>query len=88
MWTADPQLNLLPTFASASTFPDRVVVDYAAEGAILTVWQQLADGSARPIGRAPVVGGRATIPYYVQPFTGVPLRVSASRANAVSLPLM
>lgn len=85
MWTSNPHRLRLPATFALQTERDRLVVDYSVEGATITALQRLANGSVRPVGRAVVRGGKAAIAFFVQPDPQLPVMLSASRENAVSV---
>ncbi len=85
MWTSNPHRRKLPATFTQQMEGGRLVVDYAAEGATITALQRLANGSIRPVGRAAVRGGKAAITFFVQPDPQLPVMLSASRENAVSV---
>ena len=82
MWTGNP-FSLSGIF-TMEIHPEKLIVHYAEEGAVLTAFQ--ASGSLLvPIGRAMVKGGIAELPYVEQPLPNRPILLSASKLNAISL---
>lgn len=85
MWTSNPHRIKLPELFEVLMLPEGLRVTYAAEGAEITALQPMADGSIRPIGRAMVKGGVADVPFFLVPEPKLPILLSASRADAVSV---
>jgi hypothetical protein len=85
MWTSNPYSLVLPVAFELQTLERSLVVKYAAEGAELTALQMMGDGSVRPIARAMVKGGVAELPFFLAPDPKLPILLSASSANAVSV---
>jgi len=83
IWTETP--NPLPDDFTFQQEDDSATLTYAVEEAIVTVYQ--IDPSSNefvPIGRAPVVDGRATIEYFQRPVRDTELILTVSAQNAVS----
>jgi hypothetical protein len=87
MWTSNPWRFSLPSWAEVQLQEDGLVVSYDLEGAEITALQTLADGSVRPVGRAVVTRGVAKLPFFVRPDPKLPIQLSASKENAVSVAL-
>jgi hypothetical protein len=85
MWTDNPHRIVLPPLFELQVLEFGLRVKYAAEGAELTALQLLGDGSVRPIARAMVKGGAAEMSFFLPPDPKLPLLLSASQANAVSV---
>ena len=88
IWLRNPYRLMLPLeFAFfIDDEDDSVVVDYAVDGAIITALQQ-GKTDLVPVVRGMVVGGVATMPFFAEPEPNVPLILSASYENSVSVPL-
>jgi Peptidase family C25/Propeptide_C25 len=86
MWTRNPHRITLDTNVIAAVQQDRIQARYTVEGAELTALQ-LIGGEPVPVGRAVVKGGAAEILYFTQPSLRLPILLSASLENAVSVPL-
>ncbi len=94
MWTGNPhRLKLVQEFALA-VLAGALRVEHADEGAEITALLLADDGSAVPVGRGRVRGGRAILPFVsptlqqvVQQVDPKRLILSASRENAVSVEL-
>ena len=84
MWTENPNNFILVAAAQVDPLPDFLRVAYEVEGATLTAYQEVAEGLL-PIGRAVVEDGVAVLPYVERPRDGVPILLSASMQNAVSV---
>jgi len=85
MWTSNPHKFLLVKNVNFEVLKDRLVVKYPIAGAVITALQETDDGTV-PIGRATVEDGVAEILFFAEPVSGVPIRLSASFKNAVSVP--
>ena len=92
MWTLPPS-SLPATPTSFDVLEGAFQVGYGVEGATITALQvrQIGDDVANwemlPIGRARVKNGVATLSFVNQPWSDVPILLSASKLNAVSRPL-
>jgi len=90
MWTSNPhRLRLVQEFALA-VLAGALHVQYAHEGAEISALLLQDDGSAVPVGRGTVRGGRAVLPLIsplLQQVDPRRLILSASRDNAVSVEL-
>ncbi len=86
MWTRNPHRITLDTNVVVAVQQDRLHVQYPVDGAELTALQ-LIGGEPVPVGRAIVEGGAADIPYFTPPSLRLPILLSASLENAVSVPL-
>jgi len=84
MWTSNPNRIRLPLDYSFVLSNTSIDVQYAADGATLTALQMTKDGPA-PIGRGQVKGGAASIPFFVKPDPKLPIMLSASLPNSVSV---
>ena len=62
--------------------PDYLQINYAAEGALITAWQD-SRGGVVPIGRAIVRGGVARLTFVDAPDPSRPIKVFASTPNAI-----
>jgi hypothetical protein len=83
-WLGNPfrllvNISLIP-------LPDYIDIHYGEDGTLITVQQQLADGSVRPIARGMVQNGAARL-NYVMPLGAGSLLVTGSKPNAVTTPL-
>jgi hypothetical protein len=87
MWTSNPWRISLPPVADVQLQEDGLLVSYDLEGAEITALQPLADGSVRPVGRGLVTRGVANLPFFVRPDPKLPIQLSASKENAVSVAL-
>lgn len=95
IWTSDPHDTDLPLAFGAEQGEENIIVDYALDGATITALQETEAFSPEgvpirasvPVGRAKVVGGRAVIEYFQTPVRGLPIQLSASFPNAVSVEL-
>jgi hypothetical protein len=87
MWTSNPWRFSLPSTAEIQVQEDGLLVSYDLEGAGITALQTLADGSVRPVGRGVVTKGVANLPFFVTPDSKLPIQLSASKENAVSVAL-
>jgi hypothetical protein len=88
MWTSNPYRIVLPLGFELAVRTDRLIVQYAQEGAEITALQLMGDGSVRPLARGPVRNGTAELPYIetnVGPFDPRSIILSASFPNAVSV---
>lgn len=84
MWTGNPYRFVLPLDYTLFLDTDSLSIRYSAEGATLTALQVSKDGLV-PIGRGTVIGGIATLPFFVKPDPQQPILLSASMKNAVSV---
>ena len=84
MWTENPYRMDLNQNYAAELLDDRLMVQYAISGAVITALQETGEGTV-PVGRATVENGIAIIPFFSQPLSGVPIKLSASFENAVSV---
>jgi hypothetical protein len=86
MWLENPNVLVLPGAAAVGLLTDRVVVKYPVEGAVVTA-HQVRDGELVPLGRAIVRHGVAQVRLVNGITPGVPVRLSASFAGAISTEL-
>jgi hypothetical protein len=85
MWTSQPALQLSSKYQICSQSLDPTLcVKYPVEGATITARQETLQGMA-PIGRAKVKNGEAHLEYVVLPEQGLPIQLSVSMENEVSL---
>jgi len=83
IWTSDPNVITLPgDFVLGAVGLDDLVIQYAVEGAVITAYQDTPNGPY-PVGRAPVVGGTATIGFFQAPALGENLLLSAQTGDSV-----
>lgn len=83
IWTSDPNVITLPgDFVLGTVGLDDLVIQYAVEGAVITAYQDTPNGPY-PVGRAPVVGGTATIGFFQAPALGENLLLSAQTGDSV-----
>ena len=82
MWTAQPMF--LVAEHESLLLQTMLKLRYPVEGATITAFQIAEDGMV-PIGRAVVKDGEATLEYVVPPHDGLPILLSASKPNAVSV---
>lgn len=80
MWTSKP-LMLLKAYV-LEWLVNRLRVSYAVEGAVITAIQE-----NNPIGRAAVVNGEAELEFVTEPNPEIPIKLSASKPNYVSVRL-
>ena len=85
IWTEKPELILISNYTIIEETDLLLVVAYT-EDAILTAYQKTEDG-IYPLGRAQVKDGKANISYIVAPIKNLPILLSASKANLVSIML-
>jgi hypothetical protein len=85
IWTKTP-LQLTDIVVDVEIQRDRFIIPYAVEGATITALQHIGEGSF-PVGRAVVEDGVAVMALFNEPIAGAPLSLSASKDNAVSVPL-
>lgn len=92
LWTSNP--SPLANFAVIEIVTGALHVKYGVEGATITALQvrrggggdvDFANWEMRPIGRAQVKDGVAVLPFVLEPWPDVPILLSASKANAVSV---
>lgn len=86
MWTRNPHRELMNADYTLHSDDDGMEVGYGVEGATITA-MQMVQGIVRPVGRARVEGGVARIGYFREPVAGVPIALSASYENRVSIRL-
>ena len=84
MWTSNPHTLILDLNFELEVHPEFLQVVYPEEGAVITALQQTQRGLI-PVGRAPVIGGIAQLNYFHPPEPGMPIMLSASKENAVSV---
>lgn len=84
LWMENPHQFLLPIEFALFLEPQMLRVQYSAEGATITAFQQLKDGLA-PIARGIVEGGVARVPFFLPPDPDQPIMLVASLANSVSV---
>jgi hypothetical protein len=82
IWTSKP-VSLSSKY-KITNLTDSLHIEYDIDGATITALQKTEKGLA-PIGRATVKDGKATLEYVVQPEPDLPILLSASLDNAVSL---
>ena len=80
-----PYRITLPSDFVLELSPEFLRVVYEVDGATITAFQETELGLL-PIGRATVEGGAAVLRYVEQPVEGAPILLSASLANAVTVP--
>jgi hypothetical protein len=83
MWTAPPG-KLPAKYLDLQFWQTRLELTYPDDGATITAFQDAEDGMV-PIGRAVVKDGKAMLEYVVVPRDGLPILLSASKANTVSV---
>ena len=86
MWTRNPHRMILWKEYTRYIDEHQLVVHYPVSGAVITALQETEEGTV-PVGRASVENGTATIPFFSQPLAGVPIHLSVSYENAVSISL-
>ena len=84
LWTSDPtvRLPLSSRYQPVSQSASGWVLDYPVEGATITLLQ-----NGQPLGRAEVIGGRATITFVSPADPQQPIAVSASVADELGATL-
>lgn len=83
IWTRDPRVLTLPgSFTLGPVGDDDLDIQYAAEGAIITAYQETLNG-LYPVGRGPVIGGVAKIEFFQDPIFGEELLLSAQTGDSV-----
>lgn len=91
IWTSNPNLYVLPSLVAAYRYLPReglFEVDYATDGATITVFQQsAASADLIPIARGEVKDGTASMKYLNAPNAQLPLLFSASKEDAVATEL-
>lgn len=86
LWTEEPELILMGNYTIIDETNQSLEVAYT-EDAILTAYQETEDGIIRPLGRAEVEDGKARISYIIPRIEGLPVLLSASKENLVSVML-
>ncbi|WP_028581338.1 C25 family cysteine peptidase [Desulfogranum japonicum] len=84
MWTKNPYKMILGLDHWAYLGYEHLEVGYAVNGAVITAYQITKEGTV-PIGRAVVEEEVAEIPFFRAPVEGIPIMLSASYKNAVSV---
>ena len=84
MWTENPYKMILSAEYWAQLVEEKLEVGYAVTGAVITAFQVTEEGTV-PVGRGVVEGEVAEIPLFRTPVEGVPIMLSASYKNAVSV---
>ncbi len=84
MWTGNPYRMILSVEHWAQLSEELIKVGYAVDGAVITAFQPTQDGTV-PVGRGVVKDQMAVIPIFHPPVKGVPIMLSASYQNAVSV---
>jgi hypothetical protein len=84
MWTDQPAM--LPNDFQADASASAILVLYGVEGATITALQGSEEGTV-PVGRGVVRDGVAVLPYFHPPDPTMPIELSASAENAVSVAL-
>jgi len=88
MWTSNPHWFSTVLAHTYDVGEDRLTVRYDRSGAIITALQETENGTSTvPVGRATVKNGTAIIPFFSRPLPGLPINLSASFENAVSVQL-
>ena len=87
IWTGYPYLITLPRFVVFRLLTKGVNVEYARDGAVITVFQVPSEGPPVAVGRGVVEGGVATIPFIAKQSVGKEFMFTASLENAVNTPL-
>jgi hypothetical protein len=90
MWTRNPHWfsRILAHFYILGD--ESLTVHYARSGAVITAFQEKETNNGTvtiPIGRATVKNATAIIPFFSSPVPGLPIKLSASYENAVSVQL-
>jgi hypothetical protein len=90
MWTSRPAM-LFEHYELLDSLVDALILKYGVEGATITALQVRSNGDSDtsnvemlPIGRGQVKNGVATLTFVNQPWSNVPILLSASKANKVS----
>jgi hypothetical protein len=84
MWTGNPYRMILSMDYWSLLAEEQLEVGYSVNNAWITAYQNLGNETV-PIGRAIVENKIATIPFFQPPVEGVPILLSASMKNAVSV---
>lgn len=84
IWTGNPYKMILTKDHWSLFTEDQIEVGYPVNNAWITAYQTFGNETV-PIGRAVVENGIATIPFFQPPVEGVPIILSASMKNAVSV---
>ncbi|MGA7616859.1 MAG: C25 family cysteine peptidase, partial [Thermoanaerobaculia bacterium] len=85
IWTGNPYHFVLPLSYQLLLGDSGLDLQYAAPGATLTAWQMGKDALV-PVGRGLVMGdGSVHVPFFVPPDPDLPILLSASKENAVSV---
>ncbi len=84
MWTRNPYRLVLSAEHILTVFDDGLRVDYDVEGASITAFQ-IHNSETIPIGRAVVADGGADIPFFQPPIPDLPILLTATLENAVSV---
>ena len=82
MWTQQPE-QPLPEAFTIELLDTETLVGYEVEGATVTLWQRVDDGSVAPRGRGVVEDGEARIEFESEPRSGQALRVSVDADDRV-----
>jgi hypothetical protein len=86
MWTKKP--SRLSAVAELAVLKELLKVTYKEEGAIITAYQLLGDGSVRPLARGTVKNGGADLPLLDQPVDGVEIKLAACIDDSVCEPII
>jgi hypothetical protein len=84
MWTANPHQFILPLTFELFVERDSLILRYPVERARITAFQQAREGLV-PIGRGDVVDGEARLAFFAELDPDLPVILSASKPNAVSV---
>lgn len=87
IWTHDPAVVAIPNNFDLTTIDDDTIeVLYPENGldVIITAYQIERDGTVRPLGRAPVEEGMASMALIESPLVGLPLHLVANAPGAQS----
>ena len=85
MWTANP-VNLPDDFTQTGSV-ESMQVEYEMEGVTITAYQKAADGTIIPLGRSMVQDGVADVNFIQPADSNLPVLLSVSKKNAVSIML-
>lgn len=86
MWTSNPHILILPIEHYVWETEVGLTVEYAVEGATITVLQPSKEGWV-PIARATVENGQAELPYFIEPSARNQIVLSASMPGSVAVVL-
>mgnify|MGYP003572595311 CR=1 FL=1 len=86
LWTSNPYLLILELHYELEVLPEFLWVWYEEEGAVITALQRSEEG-IRPVARGQVQGGVAQMAYVNRPVPNLPIILSASKENAISVRL-